>query len=406
MKAGKRASGTRMGVPGTRSGAFVLPPSTMKVLRQIGGRDVVVVNDDLAKDSVIHYTRGKVACKRCGEPRRADALNEEGVCLSLNVCLRYQQQEVEIMTSTLTVDWKKDNTIPPRNNDEVARIMRDEGVTRRHAYSILRRRSEESVDISTVSEGQRVAVLGTLINDHASRKDVHSLIEELHAIGVKIDGHDVTKTLFALQRQGFVRFRERNQPRTLYAIVVTNAGLDAWAARKPSDSLRSLMAAQEAEASVALDESPEGAHTAKWPMARENEIVETSVITNVGPDQQEQAHEIVQEHATSVARAIANARALQQEVIALGAGPETRNSGEPVDPSDHRPWPQGDLSSWPRFSEIRTRAIRAKKLNQAADLLQEVGGHDDAVLTIMSETEFSDLESEVLDLLTMYGEIE
>jgi hypothetical protein len=377
----------------------------MKVLRQIGGRDVVVVNDDLARDSVIHYARGKVACNRCGEPRRADALNEKGECLSFNVCLRYQRQEVEIMTSTLTVDWKKDNTVPPRNNDEVAKIMRDEGVTRRHAYSILRRRSEESVDISTVSEGQRVAVLGTLINDHASRKDVHSLIEELHAIGVKIDGHDVTKTLFALQRQGFVRFRERNQPRTLYAIVVTNAGLDAWAARKPSDSLRSLMAAQEAEASVALDESPEGAHTAKGDnhalfVTQSGEVFDP--VTNVGPDQQGQAHEIVQEHVTSVARAIANARALQQEVIALGAG---KDPG-PVDPSDHRPWPQGDLSSWPRFSEIRARAIRAKKLNQAADLLQEVGGHDDAVLTIMAETEFDDLESEVLALLTMYGEIE
>ncbi len=381
----------RHGGPGLNSGRNVMPHTTF--LRRIGDRDPVEVTKP--KDSILHYPRGRVACKRCGEPRRSDALNEEGVCLSLNVCLRYQRQEVEIMTSTLTVDWKKDNTVPPRNNDEVARIMQEEGVTRRHAYSILRRRSEESVDISTVSEGQRVAVLGTLINDHASRKDVHSLIEELHAIGVKIDGHDVTKTLFALQRQGFVRFRERNQPRTLYAIVVTNAGLDAWAARKPSDSLRSIMAVQEAEASVALDESPEGAHTAK---PSDNHALFV--------DPNGRVWDPVEDRDPRVVSAIENARKLQQEVIDLGAGPENAIERARSTQQDDRPWPQGDLSSWPRFSEIRTRAIRAKKLNQAAELLQEVGGHDDAVLTIMSETEFTDLESEVLDLLTMYGEIE
>jgi hypothetical protein len=304
------------GGPGTSPGRYVLPGT--KLLRRIGDRDMVVVNDDLAKDSVIHYTRGKVACKRCGEPRRADALDEEGVCRSINVCLRYQHQEVEIMTSTLTVDWKKDNTIPPSQQ----------------------RRGGE---------------------DHAGRR--------CHPQARLLD--------------------------------------PAKAQRGVGRSLRSLMAAQEAEASVALDESPEGAHTAKGDnhalfVTQSGEVFDP--VTNVGPDQQGQAHDIAHEHAANVARAIENARKLQQEAIALGAG--TSNSGEPVDPSDHRPWPQGDLSSWPRFSEIRTRAIRAKKLNQAADLLQEVGGHDDAVLTIMSETEFSDLESEVLDLLTMYGEIE
>jgi hypothetical protein len=290
------------------------------------------------------------------------------------------------MASTLTVDWKKDNTVPPRNNDEVARIMQVESVTRRHAYAILRRRSEASVDISTVSEGQRVAVLGTLINDHAARKDVHCLIEELHAIGVKIDGHDVTKTLFALQRQGFVRFRERNQPRTLYAIVVTNAGLDAWAARKST-----VIPWVEAAASVALDESPEGAHTAK---PSDNHALFV--------DPNGKVFDPVEERDPRVVSAIENARKLQQEVIAQGAGPRTVVTEDYI----KRPWPKGDLSGWPEFSSIRDRARRAKKLNAAAKLLEEVGGHDDAVLTIMVETQFTDLENEALNLLTLFGEIE
>jgi hypothetical protein len=405
--------------PGLSAGRDVLPHRD--ALRRIGDRDHVEVTKP--KDSILHYPRGKVACKRCGEPRRADALNEEGVCISIKACLKYQHQEVEPVTSTLTVDWQHDNSIPPQSNEDVAKVMREEGVSRRRAYTLLKQRRAESVDISNVSEGQRVAVLGVLINDREARKDVHSLIEECHAVGVKIDGHDVTKTLFALQHQGFVRFRERNRPRTLYAIVVTNAGHDAWLKRDQSKNLlddNELLPTNggamstvegplwaEARASVALDEHPEGAHTAKstWDGLVENEIVETSIITNVGPDQQEQAHDIAHEHAANVAAAVERARALQQPIpFADARGQEERDAAR--ENTIQRPWIKGSLGGWPTFRAIRDRYNRALKLNAAAKLLEEAGGQDEMVLTLMGETEFTTLENEVLELLKKFEEVE
>ncbi len=342
--------------PALRGTGYVLPET--KTLRRIADRDAVTLTSDaLTPDNVLHYSRGRTACKRCGEPRRADALNEEGVCRSLTVCMRFMYQEEELMASTLSADWKSDSTIPPRSNEDVARIMREEGFSRRRAYALLKERRAKEIDISTVSEGQRVAVLGVLINDQESRRDVHSLIEELHLVGVKIDGHDVTKTLFALQRQGFVRFRERNRPRTLYAIVVTNAGHEAWLKRLDHNYLTG------AEASV----------TPAEPQAVAGDLPRFPVM-----------------------EAITKARELQQAVDDLDAGPDTIK----------RPWIKGNLGDWPSFRDLRDRLKRSLKLNVAAKLLEEVGGHDDLVLALMAETEFTPLEDEVIELFRKFGEIE
>lgn len=70
-----------------------------------------------------------------------------------------------------------------------------------------------------------------------------------------------------------------------------------------------------------------------------------------------------------------------------------------------RPWPKGDLTDWPAFQAIRNRAIKAKKLNAAAKLLEDVG-EDGLALTIMAKTEFTNLEEEVIRLLQHLGEIE
>lgn len=272
------------------------------------------------------------------------------------------------MASTLSTDWKKDNITPPRDNAEVSQIMQEVGCGRRQAYTIMHRRRAEEMDVSSVSEGQRVAVMSTLINIPEARRDATNLLVELHAINVKIDMHDTVKTLWALQKQGFVRFRERNNPRSLYAISVTDKGYSAWNHR--------------------------------YPVTLEAETEVADVLTNVEPTLIE--HEIAHERAKEVATAIAKARALQQKVNDLGAGKPTPVKDNLIE----RPWTKGELSGWPMFCNIRDRVLRAKKLNEAAKLLQEVGGYDDAVLMIMTETEFTDLENEVLTLLTMLGEIE
>lgn len=90
--------------------------------------------------------------------------------------------------------------------------------------------------------------------------------------------------------------------------------------------------------------------------------------TNVGPTLIE--HEIAHERAKEVATAIANARALQQKVNDLGAGKPTPVKDNLIE----RPWTKGELSGWPWFYDLRNRALRAKKLNAAIKLLEEVGG--------------------------------
>jgi Fe2+ or Zn2+ uptake regulation protein len=308
---------------------------------------------------------------------------------------KFDHLREEHMASTLPIiDWQKDDHALPLGNEDVIRIMQTESVSRRRAYRILRQRRAAEIDITSVSEGQRVAVLGILINDPEARKDVHTLLEECHAIGVKIDGHDVTKTLFALQHQGFVRFRERNRPRTLYAIVVTDAGHDAWLQRDTSlNYLEVQTQLTETETSVALDHGKHvnGDWDPECPLCqKENERIAARIVATTE-----------------------NARALQQEVNALGAGrPEKAGDQFPtpgvVWPDDmiKRPWIKGDLNGWAMFRNIRDRALRARKLNAAAEMLQEAGGYDDAVLTIMAETEFTPLEQEVKQLLELFGEIE
>lgn len=308
---------------------------------------------------------------------------------------KFDHLREEHMASTLPIiDWQKDDHALPLGNEDVIRIMQTESVSRRRAYRILRQRRAAEIDITSVSEGQRVAVLGILINDPEARKDVHTLLEECHAIGVKIDGHDVTKTLFALQHQGFVRFRERNRPRTLYAIVVTDAGHDAWLQRDTSlNYLEVQTQLTEAETSVALDHGKHvnGDRDPECPLCQK----ENERIAATGDPR--------------VVSAIENA--MLRDLRDLGrpeeAGDQFPSPGV-VWPDDmvKRPWIKGDLNGWSMFRNIRDRALRARKLNAAAEMLQEAGGYDDAVLTIMAETEFTLLEQEVKQLLELFGEIE
>jgi len=286
------------------------------------------------------------------------------------------------MASTLpTVDWQKDGSIPPRSNDNVAQIMQEEGISRRAAYRLLQKRHAEAVDVTGVTEGQRVAVMSALINIPEARQNVHSLLAELHEIGVKIDGHDVTKTLFALQKQGFVRFRERNHPRTLYAIVVTDAGFTAWNHRDGHELIVPMVPMLEEAETVPFDELP------------------TDMAIK------EASREVAQ-FVVPISRVFEEARGRAERAAA---------HAEEAENTIRRPWPKGELGNqtplWSQFFDLRNRALRAKKLNAAAKLLEEVGGHevgghDDAVLTIMVETQFTDLENEVLNLLTLFGEIE
>jgi hypothetical protein len=76
----------------------------------------------------------------------------------------------------------------------------------------------------------------------------------------------------------------------------------------------------------------------------------------------------------------------------------------PMMPQVDLPWFRGNLDGWPAFRDVRDRAIKAKKLNVAAKILEEVG-EDEMALRLMDKTMFSPLEKEVIDLLERFKEI-
>ena len=117
--------------------------------------------------------------------------------------------------------------LTPKKNPEVARIMLEQGVGRKRAYTIIREQKMASFKDEVVPQTQRVLVLGCLVNTGV--KTAHGLLDQLHDDGVSIDMHDVVKTLWSLQKTRFVSFREKTNPPSLYAIQVTDQGLAAYA---------------------------------------------------------------------------------------------------------------------------------------------------------------------------------
>lgn len=259
------------------------------------------------------------------------------------------------MTTTRS-DWERDNRIPPKSNEAVAKLMAEKGVNRRRAYAMLRAQKSAEIDTSNVVQGQRIAVLTCLIAHPEAGRDAPILVEALHGAKVKIDMHDTVKTLWALQKTDYVSFRERGG-RSLYAIKVTDAGL-AWI--------------------VSLK-----------PKGDDNELLPDPVAATV---------EEVPEEALRVFR---NAQAFQKEIDELGAGKPLVSP----DPAKRwKPWPDG-MGGWPSFRFLLDRAQRATKINAAAKLLEEAG-EDEIALTLMGRTEFTALEEEVIHLLRIMGEIE
>lgn len=247
----------------------------------------------------------------------------------------------------MTMYWRANDSIPPVSNQSVAEVMKERGVGRRRAYEIIRRETADNIDTDSVGQGQRVAVMACLIAHPETGRNSGLIMEVLHENGVKIDIHDVNKTLWALAKTNFIRMRKRNNPRSLYAISMTPEGIAAYEN-----------------------------------MTRRN-------------GRSEEARQVT-------------AQAIQQEVNAPGAGkPFTDEEIDEIVEDLHLghlnpyPWPNGMGDA---FRAVRERALRAAKINAAAKLLEEAGEYDIA-LNLMSKTDFTPLEQEVIDILRIYGEI-
>lgn len=262
----------------------------------------------------------------------------------------------------------------PKNNPEIAAIMAEKGVGRKRAYTILRTRNAAQFNVE-VPQTQRAQVLTSLVEHAGSSKNAMVLLETLHGDGVRIDMHDVVKTLWSLQKNRFVSFRERNNPPSLYAIKVTDQGLAAYEGMKErlatdagsiapdappfvQDRIPAGLLA-EAQASVALDHDPR----------METQSVEVTDILPGTPEWDESE-------------------------IALEAQRRAEVYNVPI----------VDFNQFPLIRSIRDRARKESVLAQAAKLLEEAG-EDDIALTVMGRTEYTDLELEVKTMLASIGEV-
>ena len=276
--------------------------------------------------------------------------------------------------------YRAANAIP---NDEpditiltVDQFAQERGIGKRHAYTLLHRMAAEQHAEATIPTGQRDRVLEILYRSNDSIPESRMLMQALQDEGYAIDGHDAVKTLWSLQKTGHVKFRERQNPKYLYGIRLTDLGKAEG---------RRLTTKPKAIKEVVIEEVS---------VVEEPPVPSWTVVTNVGPDQQDEAYDRVAEH---IAKVAANAALLQQEIDDLGAGkPE---------PQPIVPWIASNMGGWPSMRDVRDRARKVTKIREAAALLEEVG-EDDAVLALLDKITFTPLEEEVVALLRFLKEAE
>lgn len=139
-----------------------------------------------------------------------------------------------------------DDKVP--NNEAVARLMEERGIGRRYAYALARKAAAEAIDVSDVTLSQKEAILLTLV-EHPDITNAAELKEVMRHDGSTIDGHDTAKMLWACQKSGWVKFRESHK-RGIYAIKVTEKGLDALDRKQRADDIK------EEDAAPAVDGHP------------------------------------------------------------------------------------------------------------------------------------------------------
>lgn len=220
----------------------------------------------------------------------------------------------------------------------VQAVMRDRGVGWYEAQKILKRERLAAHDTSDVTANQKAEVLGALINGtDEDRRNVLNLHRALHARGSTIPAHDVTKVLWALQKQEAVKFRERESNGNLFVLRVTSKGYDLYARMTNGHARAPHPLIEEAVASVALDHGD----------------MQTQVVATTKPSQEEPVQ---------------------------------------VQPPVH-------ITAYPSIAAVLSKAATAEKLNAAASLLAEAGV-EDVALEVMERAAMSPFEREVVEFVS------
>lgn len=267
----------------------------------------------------------------------------------------------------------------------IEEIMHNEGVGKKRAYAI-RRRLQNEAHTEPVPTNQRNRVLEILYRRGEEIHNSHELTAVLQSESYAIDDHDATKVLWSLQKTNHVKFREGHSRygNQLFAVRLTLLGIEA---------ARQVGLAPEAPPFV-TERIPDvdisgGASSYNRSDADKWRAPERLIEEEAGPEDLSDVKEVAQ-----------RAAAMQEAVNDLGAGPEDQSGVEMAgEPSIFHL----DMAIFPAIREVRDRARKAKKIEAALRILEEVG-EDEAALALMSKIEFTPLELEVIDLLERYEE--
>ena len=358
-------------LPVTRDGEWWTDRVFSDALSEWRAQDAIAARDEVARFvtraqrgecattwTLEHRASGKVLgqrpLRRTGGYRFVDL--EE-----LREAVLRRQEENDMSSAT---PWR-DMSLPPLDNEAVAQIMQERGVTRRTAYRIHRRQTSAEADVTGVTASQRTSVMTALLGQPEAGKDNVELIHVLHKAGVSIDGHDTSKTLWSLQKSGWVTFRERGK--LLYAIRVTARGRGEFAQQQRAPTFR----------------------------VKGAEIVGDQLQVFIEPDSVERAIESVEAEITVEPDPV-EAAPTPVETVAFAPPREDDVVADAI--------ALVSLNDYPKIQALRDRHARAKKINEAVKLLEEVG-EDDAALSLMGKVEFTDLEWEVMALLEKLGVI-
>lgn len=212
----------------------------------------------------------------------------------------------------------------PTLNPDVVKIAQEENVTLKRAYALLKER--RMADAPPVARTHRDEILTALANGAGHIRTSNELQNAVRRRGSTLDGHDLVKALWAMQKGRLVKFRERGDG--LYAIQLLTDGWEAY---------HNIQRAKYAEASTTQPE-PEPA-----PEPEPEEVNPVAGMVNLS-------------------------------------------------------------ASFPCINDLVNRHSKNRVLLEAAKLLEEAG-EDELAVNLYDKTKATELEMEIVELVTMLDQI-
>jgi hypothetical protein len=275
-------------------------------------------------------------------------------------------------------------------------LVKERNISIRRAWQIIQKESQNAAynlpEVNSIPHNQKSMILAALYAN-GKAKNIATLLQWLQHMGFdKIDAHNLVHAVWAVQKDGLVRFRENKTSSqstmgNLERIELTTRGRQK--AMEQAEAQRNhIPPASTAVANGHRSSGPIGtdmtnprnhgqkaqggpierSHTTPQPIERKpREVPEVAKVVGHPTDDQ-----IVEQ-----VRAVVEA----DRLIAAGRRPDI------------------DWARYPLIMSAKDKMTKRSKIEAAAKLLEEVGDFDDDVLKLLDRVEVSALEIEILALL-------